>query len=91
MQVKDLVFTEQLYDECADILYTCLTGKGRITVLDRETGYGFGNRDTETGFTCNSGKFWLVSGNFDIRRYPELSVDDAVDLIKYWANTCIGE
>ena len=61
---------------------------GSITVLDRMTGYGY--RDVETGFRDKSGKFWLASGDFNIRSYPSLTVEEAIEKIKNNANTCIG-
>ena len=62
---------------------------GSITVLDRMTGYG--HRDVETGFRDPEGKFWLVSGNFSIRSYPDLTINEAIEQIKLLANTCRGD
>lgn len=61
---------------------------GSITVLDRMTGFGY--RDVETGFRDPDGKFWLASGNFSIRGFPELTVTEAIAKIKENANTCCG-
>jgi hypothetical protein len=60
----------------------------RITVLDRMTGFGW--RDIETGYRDIEGKFWLASGDFDIRDYPELTITEAIAFIKKNANNCIG-
>ncbi len=63
---------------------------GRITVLDRMTGFGY--RDIETGYRCPSGQFWLASGGYDIRDHlDELDSDDAMaDWVKERANNCTG-
>jgi hypothetical protein len=61
---------------------------GSITILDRMTGFGF--RDVETGFRDPDGRFWLASGNFSIKAYPELTVKEAIEKIKENANTCCG-
>lgn len=60
----------------------------RISVLDRLTGYSGYVRDIETGFKDIYGNFWLASCEFDIREYPELTLDEAIALIKKNANTC---
>ena len=60
---------------------------GSITVLDRMTGFGW--RDVETGFRDPGGLFWLASGDFDITDFPDLSISEAIELIKENANTCI--
>ncbi len=61
---------------------------GSITVLDRMTGFGW--RDVETGFRDPDGRFWLASGNFSIRMFPELTVREAITKVKENANTCQG-
>ena len=73
-----------------DTLFSAYTDLGRITVLDRLTGWGGGCRDIETGYKDNDGKFWLASGNFDIRAFPDKTIEEAVTIIKDNANTCIG-
>lgn len=91
MFVKDLQFTESTMCNGEDILYTChVVNVGRITVLHRMTGYHDCHFDTETGFRDMSNKFWLASGNFDIRQYPDLTIDEAIAKIKQYANTCVG-
>ena len=93
MRVKDLDFKKEIRMDGEDILYLAYADLGRITVLDRMTGFGGpmgGVRDIETGFKDLDGKFWLASGNFDIRRYPEMEIPEAIELIKKSANLCIG-
>lgn len=76
----------------SDVLYTCKMGDvERITVFDREIGFSFESRDIETGYRDPQGRFWLASGNFDIRDYPDLTVDEAIAKIKAKANGCVGE
>ena len=89
MKVKDLEFTKTTQGD-TDTLHSCKGEFGRITILDRETGWGFNERDIETGFKDTKNKFWLVSGMFDIRDYPELAVNEAISIIKERANTCMG-
>ena len=66
-----------------------------ITVLFRRTGFGsdLGMTifDTETGYRNKAGSFWLASGDFDIREFPELTITEAIQRIKDNANTCVGE
>lgn len=73
---------------------------GSITIVDRMTGYGYGIRDVETGYTGwdlsanRVNNFWLVSGNFDVRELiPDegIEIDKLIAIIKDMANTCIGE
>lgn len=66
-------------------------GGHRITVLDRLTGYGYNIRDIETGYKDPEGRFWLVSGDFDIRAFPGLTAEEAIQKIKENANTCRGD
>ena len=91
MLVKELEWEKEVRMRGEDIIFVAHTNEGRFTVLDRLTGWGGGNcRDTETGFKDTTGKFWLASGMFDIRDFPELAIQEAVDLVKKEANTCIG-
>ena len=62
---------------------------GSITILDRMTGYGY--RDVETGFRSKDNKMWIASGNFCIRDFPDLTIDEAIQKIKDNANTCRGK
>ena len=84
MQVKDLTWRESVssYDQDygTSMLYTTDIDSGRITVLDRMTGFGY--RDIETGYKDKDRLFWLASGNFDIREYPQYSIEEAIELIK---------
>jgi len=75
---------------CENTLYTAyVDGVGWITVLDRMTGFSWG-RDIESGFKDMDGRFWLASGNFDIRRHNGLTITQAIDEIKVNANICVG-
>lgn len=90
MKIKDLEFTETTQSK-SDILWTHRSEYGIISILDRLTGWGEGNvRDVETGYRDIDGKFWLASGDFDIRRYGDLSIPEAIGKIKQNANTCVG-
>jgi hypothetical protein len=77
-----------------DLLYWCECSLGRITVVDRLTGFGFGWRDVETGFRDTDNNFWLASGKFDIRlesHFRKMTISEAIQMIKDNANTCIPE
>jgi hypothetical protein len=64
------------------------SGLGSITVLDRITGFGF--RDVESGFRDKDGKFWLASGNVDIIALDPKTFGEAIKMIKFYSNTCVG-
>ncbi len=64
------------------------TNLGTITVLDRETGYGTGIRDVETGYRDLDGNFWLASGGYDIRDMNVKTFGEAIASVKKNANTC---
>lgn len=69
------------------------TNLGSLTVLDRQTGYSYGTRDTETGFREpreNGGKFWLASGMVDVRESGAETIGEAIEYVKRHANTCVG-
>lgn len=90
--VKNVKGLEWSIDEMdgEDTLYTAwVRGEGRLTVLDRMTGFGY--RDVETGFCDLEGRFWLASGGWDIRDHPEKSTQNAIDWVKSHANNCTGE
>jgi hypothetical protein len=54
------------------------------------TGFSFG-RDTETAFiSIDRATFWLRTGWFDVRDYPDLSIDEAVVLLKSDASDFCG-
>jgi hypothetical protein len=82
MRIKDLTWRKEKRGNGEETLYTAHTDLGRITVLDRITGWGGGLRDIETGYTDKDDRFWLASGMFDIRRFPDLTLDEAIELIK---------
>lgn len=90
MRVKDLEFTTHPSTYCGntDYLHAASGDWGKFTVLDRMTGFGY--RDVETGYTDPDGKFWLATGNFDIREFPELTIEEAIEKTKENANTCLG-
>lgn len=73
----------QCDDHCQFAMHTNL---GSLTVLDRMTGFGW--RDIETGYRDPDGKFWLASGNFDIRDSEAKTIGEAINLVKRFANTC---
>lgn len=83
-------FFEELGED-PNIQFAFHCNLGSITVLDRMTGFGFGVRDTETGYRDPDGKFWLASGMFNIRDHMPMQFADAVKLIKQNANNCVGE
>lgn len=90
MKIKDVEFIKSTQGH-SDILWTNRNDFGIISILDRLTGWGEGNiRDIETGYRSKDNKFWLASGNFDIRNYPDMSIEEAIHEIKNNANTCIG-
>jgi len=62
---------------------------GSLTVLRRMTGFGY--IDIESGFRDKDGKFWLASGDVDVRESDEKTVGEAIQFVKRMANTCIGE
>ena len=77
-----------------DTLFTCyIDGGFRLTVLDRETGYGGGGvRDVETGLRHADGGWWLASGMCDVRLAPEVkTIEDAIAWVMEHANTCRGD
>lgn len=90
-KIRDLEF--RVMDKCsADTLWRAIIpGFGIITVLDRQTGFSDCHRDVESGYRDEAGKFWLASGRFDIRDYPDLPAVEAAEQIKINANTCVGE
>lgn len=66
----------------------------RLTVVDRMTGfsgpYGGCVRDTETGFRDEADLFWLASGMFDIRDFPDLTIQEAIVKVKASCNNVCG-
>lgn len=87
MKVKDLEFKECY--RCGDYLSrVVLDDKSVITVLDRGAGYKSNKGGVETGYRDPEGNFWLASGMFNIREYSELTIPEAIELIKQNANVC---
>ena len=84
----DLFHLVNSNDDDDEEQYALHTNLGSFTVLDRLTGFGW--RDTETGYRDQEGKFWLASGNYDIRNKKHVTFKEAIDHIKNNANTCIG-
>lgn len=76
--------TSQEDTQCA--LHTNL---GSLTVLTRMTGFGW--LDTESGYRSPEGKFWLASGNQDVRDSGCKTIGEAIEWVKLNANICKGE
>jgi len=91
MNISKLVFEEHQASDDGDVLYAATVPLGRITVLDRMTGWGNGVRDTESGYRDPGNNFWLASGMFDIREFGDLSIEEGIAKIKEFANTCVGD
>jgi hypothetical protein len=71
----------------SNIQYACHTDIGSLTVLDRMT--GFGCRDVETAFRDNNNRFWLTSGNQDVRYSGAKTLGEAIEWVKNNKNTWI--
>ena len=71
----------------SDIQHAFHSNLGSLTVLDRMTGFGW--RDTETGYRDLEGRFWLATGNYDVRYSGCTNVGEAIEWVKQRANTCI--
>ena len=63
---------------------------GVFTVLERRTGFSFIAKKIETGFRDIHGKFWLAAGDFDIRSFLPLTVEQAIKKVKQHSNICKG-
>jgi len=94
MKIKDIKWKTEKAPE-TNIMRSFEIDGHRITILNRQIGYSNGMRDIETGYrnknNPNSYNFWLASGFFDIREYPELTIEEAIAKIKEYANTCVGK
>ena len=91
LKLSSLIFEETSPFE-TDICWAKHLHVGSITVVDRMTGFGNGRRDIESGFRDPYGKFWLASGNYDIRSFGGgITVREAIGMIKDNANICKGE
>lgn len=94
----DTPFDYFMFQEVIDMPYgdtqqALHTNIGSLTVLDRMTGYEFtgyefGCRDIETGYRDKDGKFWLASGNCDVRESGCKTLGEAIEWVKQRANTC---
>lgn len=78
--------SDPYYDDKQWALHTNL---GSITVLDRMTGFGW--RDVETGFRAPDKRFWLASGNLDVRISNAKTLGEAIAWIKLFSNNCKGD
>lgn len=81
--VVDMTFLDE------DQQWALHTDVGSLTVLDRMTGFGW--RDVETGYRDTEGKFWLASGNCDVRDSGAKTLGEAIQWVKSLANNCVGE
>ena len=75
----------------SDIQVALHTNIGTITVLDRQTGFMDGRRDTETGYRTPEGEFFLASGGYDVRSQNFKTIGEAIVWIIDNANTCRGD
>ena len=86
-QLSDLLFhTASAYED--DKQFALHTNLGSLTVLDRMTGFGY--RDIETGFRDKEGKFWLATGDCDVRYSGVKTIREAIDWVKSHADICNG-
>ena len=72
-----------------DIQHALHTNLGSLTVVDRKTGFGW--QDIETDYRAPNGEFWLASGGYDVRKSGAKTIQDAIDWVKKHANTYIGK
>lgn len=87
----ELLSFQEIESSDNNIQWALHTNLGSLTVLDRQTGYGYGVRDTETGYRAPDGKFWLASGMVDVRYSDSKTIGEAIAFVKSHANTCIGK
>jgi hypothetical protein len=76
------------YCDEPDVQFALHTNIGSLTVLNRMTGFGW--RDTETGYRDMDKKFWLASGDYDVRDSGAETMGEAIEWVKKHANNCIG-
>ena len=90
-RVTEHIFADDVhvFEDKADEQFAAHCSPGSITILNRMTGFDW--RDIETGYRAPDGKFWLASGNFDIREMNCQTFGEAIACIKANANTCMGE
>lgn len=86
-KAEDLIFKDVSFCP-GDQQWACHTPVGSITVLDRMT--GFGHRDIKSGYRDPSGRLWIASGNFDVRRRGCRTFGEMALAIKDNANTLQG-
>lgn len=86
---SDVEHTIRGWMEEPDLQYALFTNLGSLTVLNRMTGFGY--RDTETGFRTHDGRFWLASGDYDVRDSGVSTISDAIEWVKRHCNSCTGE
>jgi hypothetical protein len=84
------LFHKPEYQNDGDESFALHTNLGSITVLDRMTGFLGGIRDIESGFRSEDGRFWLASGNCDVRESGATNIGEAIKWVKDRANTCVG-
>ncbi len=89
--MSDLQFHRVPLSACLDDdqQWALHTNLGSLTVLERMTGFGY--RDVETGYRDVEGKFWLASGNYDVRYAGVATIGEAIEWVKTYANTCIPD
>lgn len=84
------LFHKPEYQFDANESFALHTNLGTLTVLDRETGFSFIQRDVESGFRDADGKFWLASGDQDVRKSGAKTLGEAIKWVKSRANNCVG-
>lgn len=83
------LFHRPAYQFESDRSWALHTNLGSLTVLDRMTGFGY--RDVESGFRSPDGKFWLASGDLDVRYSGATTLGEAIAWVKSKANNCIPD
>ena len=93
LTIEDFTGKEKIIE--TDTLYTAKIDNHKFTVLDRETGFGNGIRDIETGYKNSNfpkeSNFWLASCGCDIREHLPMELDDAIKWVKDRANNVVGK
>lgn len=85
----ELFYPVEMHERSPDTQIAFHSNLGTITVLDRETGYGGGMRDVETGYRDKEGNFWLASCDCDVTKSDVKTFGEAIEWIKKRANTCV--
>ncbi len=85
------LFHRVVRDDYDDNKYWALhTEHFSLTIVDRMTGFGY--RDIETGYRESpdkGSKFWLASGDYDVRDSGCQTIGEAIDWVKERANSCV--